>query len=159
VRRIGLGGADLEGESPQGNEAGKFRQDGEDAFPVKGVRVRDEYRRDVRREVRERGKGGRNRREDVAPRGDPDVVGESREAGRAFDGAKKCVGRESPEIELPLERTEDVGRKGFRGKARRRGEPSERDSVVEADENVSEVDEEGAQKPPLQGRASWPVRR
>ena len=53
--RLGLRGADLEGESAQGNEAGELGQDGEDAFPVKGVRVRDEDRRDVRREAAERG--------------------------------------------------------------------------------------------------------
>lgn len=146
MRGFRLRGADLEREGPQGNEAGKLRQDGENAFPVKGIRVRDEDRRDVLREVRESGEGGRNGREDVAPRRDPDVVGEAPNAGGALDGTKKRIGWQTPEIEFPFERTEDVRREGFRGDARRRREPAEGDSVVEADEDVSEVDEQGAQK-------------
>lgn len=75
---------------------------------MKGIRVRDENRRDVTREASESVEGGRNGREDVAPRRDPDVVGEEPKAGGAFDGAKKRVRRQATEIELRLERPEDV---------------------------------------------------
>jgi hypothetical protein len=67
-------------------------------------------------------------------------------AGGALDGAKKRVGRQAPEIELRLERPEEVRAQRFRGEAGRRREPVEGGSVVEADEDVSEVDEERAQK-------------
>ena len=159
MRGFRLRGADLERESPQGNEAGERRQNGEDAFPVKGIRVRDEDRLDVRGEPGKSGEGGRNGREDVAPCRDPDVVAEARKAGGLLDRAKELVGPQSAEVEFPFERAEYVGCEGFRGDACRFGEPSERAAVVEADEDVSEVDEEGAQSPVLQGRASWPVRR
>jgi hypothetical protein len=146
VRGLRLRGSDLEGECPQGNEAGKLRQDGEDAFPVKGIRVRDENRRDIPREVAESGKGGRNGCEDVAPRWDPDVVGEEPKAGGAFDGAKKLVRRQATKIELRLERPEEMWAQGFIGYPGRRRDPGQRDAVIEADEDVSEVDEECAQK-------------
>ena len=153
-------GADLERERPQGNEAGKVRQDGEDAVPVKGVRVRDEDRRDVRCELPESSTGRRNGREDVPPRGDPDGVGQARQGCGALDRAKEFRRREVTEVELPFERTEDVRREGFRRDARRRREPAQGDSVLETDEDIPEVDEESAQRFGLsQGRASWPVRR
>jgi len=127
---------------------------------VKGIRVRDEDRRDVLGEVRESAEGGRDGREDVPPRRDPDVVRKAAKAGGALDGAKEPVGRHVPEIELPFERTEDVRREGLRSDARRSREPAQGDSVLETDEDIPEVDEESAQRFGLsQGRASWPVRR
>jgi hypothetical protein len=113
---------------------------------VKGVRVRDENRRDVPREVAEGGKGGRNGREDVAPRRDPDVVGEGLKARGAFDGAKECVRRQATKIELRLERPEKVRAQFALGYPGRRRDPGQREAVVEADEDVSKVDEKCAQK-------------
>jgi hypothetical protein len=113
---------------------------------VKGIRVRDKNRLDVLREVAEGGQGGRNGREDVAPRRDPDVVGEEPKASGAFDGAKKSVRRQATEIELRLERPEEMWAQGFSGYPGRRRDPGQRDAVIEADEDVSEVDEECAQK-------------
>jgi len=146
VRGFRLRGADLERESPEGNEAVKLGQDGKDAFPVKGIRVRDENRGDIPREEAESGESRGNGREDVAPRRDPDVIGEARKAAGALDGAKKRVSRKTPEIEFPFERTKEVGAQGVLGDLGRRRDPRQRDSVVVANEDVSEVDQERAQK-------------
>jgi hypothetical protein len=151
VRGLRLRGADLEGEGLQGNEAGQLGQDGENAFPVKRIRVRDEDGRDIPGELFESGEGGRDGRENVAPRRDPDAVGQARKGRGALDGTKKRIGLQVTEIEFPFERTEDVRRERFRGDSRSRCEPAESDSVLETDEDISEVDEEGAQRFGLSG--------
>jgi hypothetical protein len=52
-------------------------------------------------------------------------------------------------------RAKDLG--GYAGGCR---DPPQREAVIEADQDVPEVDEKSAQdETPLYGRASWPVRR
>ena len=103
------------------------------------------------RTLREGRDGLRQGKEDVAPRADPHFVGETGEAGPLLAGPKELRGRQVPPVERDLEvseqdRTEATGL--YAGRLR---EAVARDLVVEADEDLPEVDEER----PRHGLMAW----
>jgi hypothetical protein len=83
---------------------------------------------------------------------DPDVVVEPGNSGGTLGGPKEGRRGHPSEIEFVLERAEEVRAEGPGRHTRGRVDPLERHVVIEPDEDVAEVDEEGSQPDAFSGK-------
>lgn len=141
---IGFDRAHLEGK----NESIHHPIDGgnpQNTFPVKGVRIRDDGRPDPGPDAREERERSWHRLEDIPPGGNPECIRKEGEPGGSLDPTKKFLRSDFAAVEGALLGAEEMRPETLGWHSCRCTDPSQRQAMIESDEDVSQIQQECAQ--------------